>query len=75
MVVDNHFENVVVHNLQSLVAQVLGRLDIDQIQSELVSEAQTEVRFARITVVDIVPAMVVGPFSVCQYWRIDQVAD
>ena len=45
MVVDNHFENVVFHYLQSLVARVLGR-------------------FARIAVVGIVPAMVVGPFAV-----------
>jgi len=28
--------------------------------------------FAGIEVVDIVPAMVVGPFVVAQYWKIDQ---
>ncbi len=53
VVVDNHFENAVVHYLQSLVAKVLGT-------------------FAGITVVGIVPAMVVGPFYVSQYWKIDQ---
>jgi len=53
MVVDNHFENVVVHYLQSLVSQVLSR-------------------FTRIAVVGIVPAMVDGPFSIAQYWKIDQ---
>ena len=67
MVDDNHFENAVVHYLQSLVAQVPDRRDIDQIQFELVNQAQTEVEFARIAVVGIVPAMVVGPFVVAQY--------
>ena len=28
--------------------------------------------FAGVAVVDIVPAMVVGPFSSAQYWKIDQ---
>ena len=51
VVFDNHNENAVVHNLQSLVAQVLNRLDIDQIQSKLVSQAQTKVGFSGIVVV------------------------
>lgn len=67
MVVDNCFENVAAHYLQSLVAQVLGRFDIDQ--------AQTKVGFAGIAVVGIVPTMVVGPFVVAQYWKIDQDAE
>ena len=66
---------MVVHNLQSLVAQVLSRLDIHQIQSELINQVQTEVGFAGIVVVGIVPATVVGPFAVAQYWKIDQVSD
>lgn len=75
VVVYNWFENMAIHNLQSLVSQVLGRLDIDQIQSELVNQVQTVVGFAGIVVVGIVPAKVFGPFDVAQYWEIDQVAD
>ena len=75
VVVDNHFENAAVHYLQSLVAQVLGRLDIDQIQFELVNQAQTKVGFAGIVVLGIVPAMVVGPFATAQYWKSNQDAE
>lgn len=64
VVVDNWFGNAAAHNLQSLIAQILGRIDIDQIQFKLVNQVQTEVGYVGIVVVDIALAMVVGPFVV-----------
>ena len=66
MVVDNHIGIVAIHNLQSLVAQVLGKLDIDQNQFELVNQVQTEVGTVGIGVVGIVATMVVKTTVVAQ---------
>ena len=66
MVVDNQIEFVVVHNLQRLVAQDLGKLDIDQNQVELVNQVQTEVVTIGIGVVGIEVATVVEPLVVAQ---------
>jgi len=59
VVVDNQVEFVVVHNLQSLVNQDLGKLDIDQTQVEPVGKVQTRVGIAGIGVVEIEAATVV----------------
>ena len=59
VVVDNQVECVVVHNLQSLVDQDLGKLDIDQNQVEPIGKIQIRVGIARIGVVEIEAATVV----------------
>ena len=60
-VVDDQFGNVVFHNLQSPVAQIIGKLDIDQNQFELVNQVQTGVGTVGIEVVEIATATVVEP--------------
>ena len=54
VVVDNQVECVVVHNLQSLVDQDLGKLEIEPMK-----QVQTEVGIAAIGVVEIEVATVV----------------
>ena len=59
VVVDNQAECEVVHNLQSLVEQDLGKLEIDQTQVELVEQVQIRVGIVGIEVVEIEVATVV----------------
>lgn len=59
VVVDNQVEYVVVHNLQSLVGQDLGKLEIDQNQVEIMEQVQTRAGSAGIRFIEIESAMVV----------------
>lgn len=59
MVVDNQVECVVVHNLQSLVYQDLGKVEIDQNQVDPVGQVQTGDGIVGIGVVEIEATTVV----------------
>ena len=56
-----NFDKIDVHNHYNMVAHYLQRL-----------VAQVIDMIAGMAVVEIEPALVVGPFAVVQYWMIDQ---
>ena len=57
----NHYNMVVDYRFGNAIAHYLQRL-----------VAQVPDMIARIAVVEIEPALAVGPFAVVQYWMIDQ---
>ena len=65
-----NFDKVVGHNHYSMVVDKRFENVIVHYLKSLVSQVLG--KFVGIAVVDIVPAMVVGPFAIAQYWMIDQ---